>query len=102
MSAGACDMFFDSFWLVAGVWCLHDLVGSSVWYPIQERYVQLFARPESRGADVAKVAALTTLGSVIGIALAGHVMDFSAGLPALPFLVGGGICCLSSLILIRL
>jgi hypothetical protein len=93
------DWLFGSFVLVAVVWVAHDIIGASIWYPVQERYIQQFSRPDRRGADVAKANALMALGAVAGQALSGPLMAWE---PALPFFIGGAMICLASLILIPL
>ena len=84
---------------MAVVWVAHDIIGASIWYPIQERFIQQFSRPDRRGADVAKANALMALGAIAGQALAGPLMSLE---PALPFFVGGAMIALASLILIPL
>lgn len=84
---------------VAVLWPLHDLVGASVWVPIQERLIQHFSRPDRRGTDVAKVRALIALGAAVGPMVGGLLMAVT---PAMPFFVGGGLCVLSSLVLLAL
>jgi len=93
------DWTTGSFLLVTVAWVIHDMLGASVWVPIQERFIQQYSRPQRRAADVAKAKALMALGLVLGVALAGPVMAVD---PALPFFVGGGLISLASLILIPL
>jgi MFS family permease len=93
------DWLVGSLALVAVVWVAHDIIGASIWYPIQERFIQQFSRPDRRGADVAKANALMALGAIAGQALAGPLMSLE---PALPFFVGGAMIALASLILIPL
>lgn len=96
---GVADWLTGSFLLVTATWVIHDMVGAAIWVPIQEGFIQKFSRPERRAADVAKAQALMALGFVAGVALAGPVM---AADPALPFVVGGGLISLASLILLPL
>jgi MFS family permease len=93
------DWLTGSFLLVALLWPLHDLLGAGVWFPLQERFVQQYSRPEQRGTQVAKVRALSATGLVIGTALAGVLMAVS---PALPFFVGGILIVAASVILVWL
>jgi hypothetical protein len=93
------DWLAGSFLLVAILWPLHDLAGASIWYPMQERIVQHYSRPEQRGTQVAKVRALMAVGAIVGTGMAGALMAAS---PALPFFVGGVLILLSSLILLPL
>ena len=93
------DWLDGGFLLVALAWVLHDMVGASIWVPIQERFIQQYCRPERRAADVAKSGALMALGFVLGQILAGPIM---AADPALPFLVGGALISLASFILLGL
>ena len=99
LAVGLVDWTTGSFLAVAIVWPLHDLAGASIWFPIQERFIQEYSRPERRATQVAKVRALMALGLVIGTALAGPLMAVD---PALPFTAGGGLIVLASLILLAL
>lgn len=95
-----------SFYAAASVWLLHDLLGAGIWTPIQQRYIQEFARPESRGADVSKSLGLMQLGNVLGPFIAAALLTIIPLPPmvvfSLPFIVSGALVALSSLILIPL
>lgn len=93
------DWLTGSFLAVVIAWVLHDMVGASIWVPIQERYIQQYCRPDRRAADVAKSKALMAFGFVAGQALAGPIM---AADPALPFLLGGALIMAASFILLGL
>lgn len=86
-------------WAATGVWLLHDLIGAGIWLPTQTTLLQQFAKPESRGAEVSKVMALSYTGFVIGPPLAGFLYDIDVGLP---FVVGGLIIATSAIVLIPL
>ena len=86
-------------WLATSVWLLHDLIGAGIWIPTQLTLMQQFAKPESRGAEVSKVMALSSLGLVLGPPLAGVLYERSV---SLPFIVGGAFIALSALVLIPL
>jgi len=93
------DWLTGSFLLVAGLWAAHDLLGAGVWIPMHERFIQTYSRPEQRGADVARVKAVTALGFALGVGLAGPLM---AAEPALPFFVGGCLVFVAGLPLLAL
>ncbi|MBM4018021.1 MAG: MFS transporter [Planctomycetes bacterium] len=93
------DWLTGSFLVVAVTWVAHDIIGASIWYPVQERFVQQYCRPERRATEVAKAAALMALGVVAGQALAGPLM---AWMPAMPFFAGGALIVLASFILLAL
>jgi hypothetical protein len=59
------------FWASAGIFLLHDLIGAGIWSPIQATIIQRFSRDETRGIEVGKVLAWTSLGSIIGPLVAG-------------------------------
>ena len=67
-----------SFFLVAvAVWLFHDVVGAGIWTPIQEYTMQRFAREGSRGLDVSRVQAFSSMGRVFGpIATSGLIWLF--------------------------
>lgn len=98
-SPAVLDWAVGSFILVAIAWVTHDIVGAAVWYPIRERYIQQFSRPDRRATDVAKANALMVLGMVFGQALAGPVMVID---PAAPFFAGGALILAASAILLAL
>jgi len=88
------------------VWLLHDLLGAGIWLPIQQRYIQRYARPESRGADVSKSLGLMQLGNVLGPFIAAALPTClpanSVATYSAPYVVSGVVVALSSLLLIRL
>jgi len=85
------------------VWFLHDPIGAAIWAPMNSWYIQHYARPDRRAADVATVMAMTTLGTVIGPIVAGSLADYGGTVPAplsgaidLPFFVSGLVVMLSA------
>ena len=86
-------------WVAIGVWLLHDLIGAGIWIPTQTTLLQQFAKPESRGAEVSKVMALSYIGFVLGPPLAGFLYDIEVGLP---FVVGGLFIASAAVVLIPL
>ncbi len=90
------DWLTGSLLLVVLVFPLHDVVGASIWFPIQEQFILRYSRPDRRAAQVAKVRALGALGMVVGTAAAGPLM---AAEPALPFAVGGGLTVVAAAVL---
>ncbi len=99
LMVGVVDWAGGGFLPVALIWPLHDVAGASIWFPIQERFIQQYSRPEQRGTQIAKVRALTSLGLVIGAGLAGALMSIDL---ALPFAVGGWLILMASLLLLPL
>jgi len=96
----AATPLISNVWLAVAVWLTHDLLGAGIWSPIHQSYIQKYSRPESRGSDVSKVAALGQFGSVLGPLLASALIAVSS--QGAPFLVGGIIVALSALILLKL
>jgi len=93
LAIGLAGVIPDFGW-ATGVWLTHDLVGASIWLPIQKTWIQRFADPEARGRQVGLVLALTSLGWIVGPLLAG----FSAGRSvSLPFVVSGIVVMLAPL-----
>lgn len=88
-----------NFWVAVIVWLTHDLFGAALWSPIQNHYVQEFAREESRGRDVSEVVALSSLGAVIAPFIAGALAPIDI---SLPFLVSGIITGLTVIPLFKL
>ena len=85
------------------VWFLHDPIGAAIWMPMNAWYMQQYARPDRRAADVATVLAMATLGSVFGPVIAGRLAEYPGSVPAplsgaidLPFLFSGAIVVLSA------
>jgi len=90
-------------WIALAVWLTHDLFGAGIWSPIHHHYIQKYSRPHRRGSDVSKVMALGQLGQIAGPLLASFLLAHSApGYLGAPFIVGGIIISLSSLILLKL
>ena len=81
------------------VWLTHDLVGASVWFPIQKTLIQRFARPEVRGRQVGQVLAVSSLGWIFGPLIAGFVADISI---SAPFFLSGLLMIASALMLLPL
>lgn len=96
--------FIPNPWIAIAVWLTHDLLGAGIWAPIYNEYIQKYARPESRGADVSKVQSLSQLGGVVGPLLASALGNVEIGHYSLgaPFVVGGIIIMLSAFILLKL
>lgn len=74
------------FWAASLVWLLHDLIGAGVWVPIQSTLIQAYSREGTRGLDVGKSLALSSLGGVAGPYVAGWLAPFSI---SAPFLASG-------------
>ena len=66
---------FDGLAPTAAFWWGHDLVGASLWVPVQWTLIQRYARPKWRGLDASVVPAVTALGAVLGPLLAGYLAD---------------------------
>jgi MFS family permease len=105
----AASALIANFYWAAGVWLLHDFVGAALWIPIQQQLILKYARPESRASDVARVAALGSLGIILGPLIAGYLLDYTGALPALfsgvhdlPYFVSGILVALSALPLLFL
>jgi len=88
-----------NFWVAVTVWLTHDLLGAAFWSPIQNHYVQEFAREKSRGRDVSEAVALSSLGAVIAPFIAGALAPIDI---SLPFLVSGIITGLTVIPLFKL
>ena len=87
------------FLLAASIWLIHDLIGASLWVPIQGTIIQQYSRPELRGSDVSKTLALSSLGGIAGPFLAGYLSSLSI---SGPFFVSGLIMALSAIPLVKL
>jgi MFS family permease len=79
--------------LATGVWLLHDLIGAGIWAPIQNTIVQQYSRPEARGLDVGRVAAIGLVGAIFGPFIAGYLAQVRIWWP---FLVSGALMALSA------
>ena len=88
-----------NFWIATGIWLTHDLLGAAFWSPIQNTYIQEFAREKSRGKDTSEVIAIGSLGGIIGPILAGMLVAIS---PGAVFLTSGIVTMLSVIPLFRL
>ena len=77
------------------VWFIHDPIGAAIWAPMNAWYMQHYARPQQRAADVATVMAMSTLGMAIGPVIAGYLAVYDGPLIGslraidLPFFVSG-------------
>lgn len=81
-------------WLSAGVFLLHDLIGAGIWSPIQAALIQRYSRDETRGMEVGKVLAWGSIGSVLGPLVAGGLADIDM---RLPFLISGVLMVLAAI-----
>jgi len=81
------------------VWLLHNILGSAFYYPTQQTLTQNFSRDDTRGKDVNMTAASMSIGQAIGPIIGGYLAEIDI---SLPFIVGGIIVALGSLILIPL
>ena len=75
------------------VWLLHDLIGAGVWAPIQNTLIQQHSRPDARGLDVGRVAAIGLVGGIFGPFIAGYLAAVWIGGP---FLVSGVLTMLAA------
>ncbi|MHB0935865.1 MAG: MFS transporter [Armatimonadota bacterium] len=85
VTMAACAVI-PNYWASAGVFLLHDLIGAGIWSPIQATIIQRFSRDATRGIEVGKVLAWTSLGGVAGPLAAGFLAGIS---PVYPFLLSG-------------
>jgi MFS family permease len=60
---------------------LHDLIGAGIWSPIQATLIQRYSRDATRGLEVGKVLAWTSLGSIVGPLAAGFMAEQATWLP---------------------
>jgi len=77
-----------------GIFLLHDLIGSGIWAPIQAMLLQRYSRDATRGIEVGKVLAWSSIGSILGPIAAGVLATAS---PVYPFLASGIFMGLSAL-----
>ncbi len=75
------------------VWLLHDLIGAGIWAPIQNALIQEHSRPDARGLDVGRVAAIGLVGGIFGPFLAGYLAQVGIWWP---FFVSGVLMMLSA------
>ncbi len=87
------------FTMSAALWLLHDPLGASVWLPLRSYLIQKHCSDETRARDFNVVNFVSSLGNIIGPLLAGYSGSMSINLP---FLIGGLVIILSSLLLIPL
>jgi len=85
ITMAACAVI-PNYWASAGVFLLHDLIGAGIWSPIQATVIQRFSRDETRGIEVGKVLAWTSVGGIAGPLVAGFLANMS---PVYPFLYSG-------------
>lgn len=74
VTMAACALI-PRFWASAGIFLLHDLIGAGIWSPIQATMIQRFSRDATRGIEVGKVLAWTSIGSIIGPIVAGFLAN---------------------------
>ncbi|MHB9024286.1 MAG: MFS transporter [Armatimonadota bacterium] len=89
MSASA---LIPHFWTSAGVFLLHDFIGAGIWSPIQATLIQRYSRDATRGLEVGKVLAWSSIGSIIGPLAAGTLAAKST---VLPFFASGLVMALA-------
>lgn len=82
------------FMLSAVIFLLHDLVGAGIWSPIQATLIQRYSRNATRGIEVGKVLAWSSLGGVLGPIAAGWLAGIHS---TLPFLFSGIFMAISAL-----
>lgn len=87
------------FWIATIIWLTHDIFGAAFWLPVQNTFIQQYAREESRGKDTSEVVALSSLGAVIAPFIAGALAPIDI---SLPFLASGIAVFLSAFILLKL
>lgn len=94
-----------SFWFATTLWLTHDLIGASIWVPIQTHYMQILARPDFRGRDVSKSVAYASLGWIFGPLLAAWLTsafaDETVAISA-PYFVSGVLMVVSAAFLLPL
>ncbi|HEX2951932.1 MAG TPA: MFS transporter [Armatimonadota bacterium] len=78
----------------AAIFLLHDFIGSGIWSPIQATLIQRYSRDETRGMEVGKVLAWSSLGSIVGPLVAGMLAERST---ILPFLMSGIMMALAAI-----
>ena len=84
------------------VWFIHDPIGAAIWAPMNAWYMQHYARPRQRAADVATVMAMSTLGMAIGPVIAGYLAVYEGPLVGsvraidLPFFASGLVVAASA------
>lgn len=70
----------------AALFLLHDLIGAGIWSPIQAMLIQQYSRDATRGVEVGKVLAWSSIGTIFAPLVAGRLAEIST---MLPFLVSG-------------
>lgn len=104
MAQGGCitlSAVLPVWWMACAAFILHDIVGATWFGPIQASFVQRFARPATRGRDVALVTGLGALGGILGPPLAGLLLDRFAWRDG-PFAVSGVLIMAAGLMMLRL
>ena len=81
------------------IWLLHDVIGASIRAPALQTLTQSYSRDESRGKDTNMTSAFRNIGMIIGPVIGGYLADININFP---FLIGGIIIVLGTLILIPL
>jgi len=81
------------------VFLLHDFIGSGIWSPIQAALIQRYSRNATRGIEVGKVLAWSSLGGIAGPLVAGIMATHS---PVYPFFFSGLFMVLSAIPLLLL
>jgi MFS family permease len=91
--------------VAVALWFFHDALGASLWSPVNQWYMQHYARPEHRASNVATVLALSSLGSTVGPILAGRLARYGGPIPfplsqaiELPFFASGVLVSLSAIL----
>jgi len=84
------------------LWFFHDALGASIWAPMNQWYMQHYARPEHRASNVATVIAISALGNTVGPIVAGWMAHSTLPVPYplsgtidLPFFFSGAVVILS-------
>jgi len=62
---------FGNLWVAVFVWILHDMIGASVWNPINVEWVQRFSEEGRRGRQASQSETISTLGAALGPLIAG-------------------------------
>lgn len=81
------------------IWYIHDILGATLYVPAQQTLTQTYSRDSFRGKDVTMTSVFGSIGMVIGPVIGGYLADIDI---SLPFLIGGIIISLTTLILIPL
>lgn len=87
--------------LATAIFLLHDIVGATVWTPINAMFIQTRARNDRRGHDVALVTGISAIGFILGPLLAGFLAG-NLGWRDGPFFMSGVISIIGGLLMFRL